>query len=339
MQGFTKTMLALLTATLAITGCGKNDQPDTDAPKAHVEKINIGQTEVTISVEPDKVFLDRDVMLTLRAVSPQSTSVNFPPITDRITGFLDAGHFDREPVEADGKRTIERVIRLTPTIAKEYRIAPMAITCLDNKTNPPQKSWGPTPPITLPLQPLSNKAPGSNISGVLTPSWIHPAMSTIAFYIAIACIAICAVFILFKLAKRIRRQVQLMRMSPRERALEELRELLGKQLIEKHLIKDFYVELTMIVRRYIERQHKIRAPEQTTEEFLQAVKDNSRFSPEIINRLRDFLQAADLVKFAAHQPDQSNIDNAVNSAKEYVTSDAARAEQEQAQNNSKEGEL
>jgi hypothetical protein len=329
-------LTALLLTALAVTGCSRQEvaeTSETDGPR--IEKINIGPVEVTLTADPASVALDRDIMLTIRADAPKNTTVNFPPIADRLKGFIDAGHFDREPIINGERQSIERVFRLTPTISAEYRIAPMAITCQNSDGN---KSWGATTPITLPLQALTDQSVGTDISGSLTPIWVRPATSTIALFIAIAFASIALIFLLTKLAKRVQRQVRLMRMSPRERALEELHDLLAQKLIEKHKIKDFYVELTMIVRRYIERQHHIRAPEQTTEEFLQAIRDNPTFGPDIIQRLREFLQAADLVKFAAHQPDQANIDHAVESAKDYVTTDAERVEQNDAQHNGHKGD-
>ena len=69
--------------------------------------------------------------------------------------------------------------------------------------------------------------------------------------------------------------VKIHRMSPIERALYELDVLLKKGLPGRGLYKDFYVELTMVVRRYIERRHDVRAPNLTTEEFLRAAQRNA----------------------------------------------------------------
>jgi hypothetical protein len=81
----------------------------------------------------------------------------------------------------------------------------------------------------------------------------------------------------------------------------------------------------MIVRRYIERRHRVRAPEQTTQEFLRAVSSDPRFAPQVVERLKQFLEAADLVKFAAWTPDSGAVENAVSSARDYLTSDADAA--------------
>ncbi len=136
-------------------------------------------------------------------------------------------------------------------------------------------------------------------------------------------VGVVLLFLLWKLATRVKEEVALRRMSAKERALRELAVLMRQDLIGQHKVKEFYFELTMIVRRYIERQHGVRAPEQTTEEFLDAVSKDSRFSSEIIDRLRAFLQAADLVKYAAYTPDDDAIGTATRTATDYIERDAA----------------
>ncbi|MCA1810259.1 MAG: hypothetical protein LC725_12570, partial [Lentisphaerae bacterium] len=105
---------------------------------------------------------------------------------------------------------------------------------------------------------------------------------------------------------------------PRARALYELQRLMSAGLPGSGKVKDFFVELTMIVRRYIERAHAIRAPEQTTEEFLAGVAGDTRFREEVLEKLREFLKAADLVKFAAWHPEDAAIERAVSTARDYI---------------------
>jgi len=343
--------LFLAIISITITGCNNQSSstPHPTSSTPRIEEITIGPVEVTITATPGNVMLDRDVLLTIRATAPKNINVKIPPITDRLQGFIDSSHFDREPIITDTHKTIERVIKLTPLIANEYRIAPMPIMYgqslvvsplashqpnpqpqapstqnpAPSTQNPEPPTWGATPPIVLPLHTITENAVGDDISTNLSPIWIHPPLRTISGYIAIIIIITIAIIIAIKLLKKVQRKVHLMRMSPRERALEELKELLNKKLIEKHLLKDFYVELTMVVRRYIERQHHVRAPEQTTEEFLAAITSNNEFSPDVIKRLQEFLQAADLVKFAAYTPNQSSNNNAIETAKSYITTDAS----------------
>ena len=111
-------------------------------------------------------------------------------------------------------------------------------------------------------------------------------------------------------------------MSPIERALTELERLLRRNLPGHGLYKDFYIELTMVVRRYIERSHHIRAPEQTTEEFLAAASKHPLFTPEVLSQLKIFLESADLVKFAGQKANQEMTGQATEKARLYIKSDA-----------------
>ncbi len=114
-------------------------------------------------------------------------------------------------------------------------------------------------------------------------------------------------------------------MSPIERALYELDKLLKKGLPGRGFYKDFYVELTMVVRRYIERQHGVRAPNLTTDEFLRAASSNAAFTKASLSELKAFLESADLVKFAGLEATPEMADGATGKAKNYLTADAHQA--------------
>ena len=94
---------------------------------------------------------------------------------------------------------------------------------------------------------------------------------------------------------------------PYELALLRLKELDAKELWQKNKIKQYYVELTGIVRTYIERELHIPALESTTDELIETVTDFNSSSTldipeETITKLRRLLQDADLVKFAKFKP-------------------------------------
>ena len=84
------------------------------------------------------------------------------------------------------------------------------------------------------------------------------------------------------------------------------------------LVKEFYLRLTGIVRQYVEDTTGIRAPEQTTEEFLRDMRSRAAFPPERSVRLAEFLEAADLIKYAGQQPEEGQIDQAIARAHEFV---------------------
>ena len=102
------------------------------------------------------------------------------------------------------------------------------------------------------------------------------------------------------------------RIPPFDAAKMRLKELDGKELISKNKIKLYYVELTDIVRTFIERELNIPALESTTDELLETITDfnsssNLNIPKETMSKLQKLLQEADLVKFAKSKPLQNEI--------------------------------
>jgi len=319
--------LACVLLACLVAGCGEQKEKAANTPAAGplVEEMAQGEVEVIFTIDPSTIQYDRDTLLTITVTAPANVRIGLPALAGRLQGFILNGTFE-DPALAEGERVTRRLnARLTPLPGREHRIAPMPIMISDGRTSPSIETWFPTRPIVLDITPPTDTEPGTEIRDEMDPVWVRPPFREVAGYAILLLAVIAVVLLLWKLGGRLHRKVKLMRMSPRERALKELAILLAKDLITRHKVKEFYLQLTMIVRRYIERAHKVRAPEQTTEEFLAAVTDDPQFSQEVVTRLRDFLQAADLVKFAAYDPSVNDIDRATTTARSYIEQDAAES--------------
>jgi hypothetical protein len=112
-----------------------------------------------------------------------------------------------------------------------------------------------------------------------------------------------------------------------EVAFEALERLRRAGLLEEGRHAEYYIELSAIVRTYLEGRFRLRAPEMTTEEFLQAAQSSPELAAEHRGRLARFLAEADLVKFARHQPSLEESERAHTAARELVESTARRAEE------------
>jgi hypothetical protein len=96
-------------------------------------------------------------------------------------------------------------------------------------------------------------------------------------------------------------------LPPYDEAIYKLNELDEKLLWQNNKVKEYYSELTEIVRGYIERELKVPALEKTTDEVIETLKDFNEAetintSKETIKKLKELLQEADLVKFAKSKP-------------------------------------
>lgn len=89
--------------------------------------------------------------------------------------------------------------------------------------------------------------------------------------------------------------------TPQEYALRLLSELEAKQLWQNQKVKDYYVELTDIVRDYIEARFDTAAMELTTDELLHKAQRHKELRA-YYELLSVILRTADLAKFAKAQP-------------------------------------
>jgi hypothetical protein len=87
-----------------------------------------------------------------------------------------------------------------------------------------------------------------------------------------------------------------------EIALEGLDILEQSRLLAEGRFKEYYSVLSDIVRAYIEARFEIRAPEMTTEEFLNLSRGSEQLQESQKKILGELLISSDMVKFAKHIP-------------------------------------
>ena len=123
----------------------------------------------------------------------------------------------------------------------------------------------------------------------------------------------------------LRRADQRARTTAFERAIERLERLQRRGLPGSADLDAWYVELSDIVRRYIEARFGLRAPELTTEEFLAEAGRSAELTPSHRSLLSAFLERCDRVKFARYSPGDTESHEALQLARQFLreTRDAA----------------
>jgi len=104
---------------------------------------------------------------------------------------------------------------------------------------------------------------------------------------------------------------------PEEIAMEKLKSLLEMRLVEKGMVKEYYIGLSDIMRGYIEHRFRIFALDRTTWELYQEMR-TKRIERSSVDKIRDFLEHCDLVKFAKYIPAQKEIEESYGKAGEIV---------------------
>ena len=266
--------------------------------------LSVQRDGVEFRVDSDTEAIDpgRSVFLRVELKTPRGTNLDPPDLRERVKGFSLAEDFEEEPkVAADGSVTKVVNWKLVPEpCAEEYKVKPLTVGGFNTE---PIRFAPPAvrEPVTggMEVDPKKDLPPLSwRMVG-----WCLLALSGLALAVAALWFGV----------RYLLRRVKEHRMSPIERAWVELDRLLKRGLPGRGRYKDFYVELTMVVRRYIQRKYGIRAPHMTTEEFLRAAKPS--------DELRKFLESADMVKFAGVEATPEMADGATESARGYLRSD------------------
>ena len=110
-----------------------------------------------------------------------------------------------------------------------------------------------------------------------------------------------------------------------DRVLKLLDELEAKQLWQGDKVKEYYVELTDIVRNYIEDRFHTPALELTTDELLNKVKMHKEMQ-QYYTILSVILTTADLAKFAKSQPLPQEHFDAMENARKFVATSRPKPE-------------
>ncbi len=113
---------------------------------------------------------------------------------------------------------------------------------------------------------------------------------------------------------------------PHAIAFDALSKLHQEDLPSHNRYEEYYVRISSIVRAYVEARFGLKAPEMTTEEFLQVASNAAVLSLNHRRLLQDFLERCDLVKFARYEPSGHEADEAFEAARRFVQDTAPSLE-------------
>ena len=289
-----------------------------------VETVVLSKDGVEITVKnPARVDVARDFWVRVKAVAPAGTTLEIQDLRDRFSGF-DFLDDDRDWSDvlrdgSDSNTTYESCweLKLVPKPCEEvYRLAPFVVTILREGT-PTESSY------TAPLYFEGPETRAPVTGDIKDGDWKKDRTQdgTLGDWCIAALAVVAVVAAVWWMVRKIRQKIKEHRMSPIERAMLELDRLLKKGLPGRGRYKDFYVELTMVVRRYVQRQHDVRAPNLTTEEFFDVTRNAPTFPKSTLDLLIDFLRKADMVKFAGVEATPEIASEAADSARSYVVKD------------------
>ena len=318
-------LLGMMTGMALLAGCGGtrtgevNSSPSASTIERKAEK---GPVKLLVRVSPSKPRLSDLVEMDVLVEFQPAVEIKAPAFGQAVGDFLIRDYSER-PAEASAGNTRRFHYQLEPAHAGKHLIRSVAIEFVDKRAGAEgrgEPALVETEPLELEVtSELGDKAPSlADLEPMLPPQPVPQAFAG-AWLIGAASLVSLTLVAALWLRRRKGRPSEERRQTPEEIAQEALRRLLSENLPARGLIKEFYIRLTGIVRQYVEDTTGIRAPEQTTEEFLRDIRSQAVFPPERSAQLTEFLEAADLVKYAGQQPQESQVDQAIDRAREFIT--------------------
>ena len=110
------------------------------------------------------------------------------------------------------------------------------------------------------------------------------------------------------------------KLLPHEKALQKIEKIKSKHLSASTDQKEYYTELTDILRQYLEDRFGIKAKEMTSSEIIYRLEKEKKEDGSMVEELREVFQTADLVKFAKYSVQDNINDTYLNSVVQFIDS-------------------
>ena len=288
-----------------LAGCG--GAPDEPLPSAALE--------TTASIRPEQLRVGDLADVAVHVAHPPDSTVAFPPL-DRDKEIVVRSADVRTDVADQDLAITSARWQITSFRTGEFAVCTNAIVI--------RAANGDVTEASFPFLGFSVLTTLTNDLRALTPdkglaAWPASLPRWIPGLLIVALLAFLVALLILFLIRRSSRERAAPPLPPAHRtALQALERLRRKGYLENSDYEPFYVEVSAIIRLYIERQFAIDAPDLTTEEFLEQAANASELRPEHRELCRDFLTQCDLVKFAMYEPGKPAMESVLESAVRLV---------------------
>jgi len=317
---FSLHILLCCSLLLVCTGCRKGTDGRGEKIQFKIDKdYQRGPLTVHIRADKPKITIAETLLLELEATIKPGYEVQMPQVGKELKdfGIVDWDNLG-DKLDENNNIVSRYRYRLEPFLSGTFQIPAFTFEFYD-VNSPDNKHKLITEPIDVEVTSLLGKQRAelkiADIEGVVEmpakPSywWLWMLCTT-------AIIAGVGV-LLYLRRKRAEKLVRIFKPA-HEIAYERLQNLVEKDLVKAGKIKEFYEQISDILRHYIEHRFNLRAPERTTEEFLVELSSANILSQSDQRRLGEFLSHCDLVKFAKHNPTTEQIQRTFDLVKDFI---------------------
>lgn len=137
-------------------------------------------------------------------------------------------------------------------------------------------------------------------------------------WIIIGLLLIVGLILYFKFRKKKVQSTPEISLSLKEATLQEMDNLFAKRLWEQEGLKEYYFQLSLILRNYLGKRYTLSLMDKTSYQ-IELILGQLNVHQDLQREINWMLNQADLVKFAKSSPDISEVMQSIQRAKEIVT--------------------
>jgi len=313
--------LIICALLLACTGCREN--PDAKGGKTEFEidkHYQRGPLTVHVRIDKTQMTIAETFCLEFEVAIEPGFEVKMPKVDKVLEDFGIVDWDDLGDKLDENNNVVSRYrYRLEPFLSGTFPIPAFTFQFTD-VNNPEEKTYElTTEPIDIEVTSLLGEQRAELVITDIEDVVPLPKKYSYRWLWILGVMGIVA-SVSFWLYLRRKRAIELVRIfkSPHEIAYERLRDLVKADLVKKGRIKEFYEQISNILRHYIEHRFNLRAPERTTEEFLIELATAEILTENDKDDLSEFLKLCDLVKFAKHNPATEQIQKTFDLVKNFI---------------------
>jgi hypothetical protein len=277
---------------------------------------------VEARLTPPEIPYHRTARLDVVAEVPAEESVAVADIAGAVGTLAVNPLSEQSKIETlrNGRKRVTMSYTLDAIWPGDYPIAPLRVTLSDGA-----ETVVPGPVLRVrELTPEEEEAAQAFVpnAGPVDPpfrvweTWWGKAL------VAVATLAALVALVMAGFAWWRRRKERALRAAPPvppwETAYARLRALDARGLPGQGQSGPYYVELTSILRQYIEDRFTLHAPEETTPEFLSEAARSGALSQDHQRLLSELLRHADRVKFARYEPTVNEMERSMALVLQFV---------------------
>ena len=268
---------------------------------------------VSAAIDSTTLFIGDQTDLHLRATCEVGEQVQMPLLNDNLIPGIEI--VDRTIIDTtqlkDGRVQYDQYMTLTSFEDSLFYIAPLPFVSSGDTV------WSKSLMLNVvqPFEMDSTDIAITDIKGIYkAPIWWWGIFRWVLLALAIAGIGIGGYYLISYLRRRygdvpaVVVPTEPLRPAD-EVALEKLDAIREQKIWQSGQVKEYYTQLTDVVREYIARRFEVSSTEQTSDETLRAMRVLLTDKKELYDNLRKMLTLADLVKFAkwTTTPDENEI--------------------------------